>query len=551
LKNFHEFVMALLRWKKGSSIHHHALLVGKGQAFLACARADATRKSRTAVVNVIQAAIDAGVDPRSAWIYTTGSVDWACVGMARLQTRGGYIFYAGAGGALNCYLAAREGFGPVEEDEWPAPWSRKPEHWQALAPGARTLATWASALKNKTLFKPNWVPVKELQTKCSAAVTAVEGLAVGTGRGATTLAKFFDPSATGAFDIVSALKSQPEKDEFFSLLAQELVFRLSGRVETKVDADQIGHNIGSLMVDSANRVVGWAVNTNHQNGTYHGETNLVQAHEAHGNAALPKGGTMYTSLEPCEMCSGVIRTSVQAGDANFRVLYIQADKTLKGTALTRDDSPVKMKPSPAASVGGTLVTGAVFGDALAERQKALAARDKGFLAPTRFLRHDDALQVFKLAGEQRASTSGTHATNMANAFVRPEGVALAAHEQRAGRAAIQHGLSTPRRPDDIRRYTGGYARDDLDLLPVRRVMLERPAPRAYDDSSIGIKVRPVDPVLLKLAQDLDKLSVRFRRVFDAWMDTDGAVKAAPEKARLLKQVTDFLDKAEAACKTRA
>lgn len=551
MDNFHEFVMQLLLWKKGSSTHDHALLVTESMVFAVCARSDAGRgQTATAVVNVLQAAIDAGIDVKSAWIYTTGAPTWACKGMARLQTRGGCIFHPGSGG-LACYAADRSNPGAVEKKNWGWAWSSKVSNWNDLAPaGTDTLATWAGKIKGKTRFRGRYVPVLELQDKCAVAATKVESLAVSTGRQGSTLTKFFDPSGIGTFDLVQQLKTPEEKDEFFSLLAQELVYRLRGRVERSVKDDQVGHNIGSVMVDSAWRVVGWSVNTNHLNGTFHGETNLVQANESHGQKALPKGGTMYTSLEPCEMCSGVIRTAVASGDTGFRVLYIQPDLTLGTTALKLVDSPVKMKASPAASTGGTIKKGVTFGDALTERQKALAQSDEGYLAPTRFLRHGNALQVFNLAGQQRATMSQAPSLDLARTNVHTQGVGVAALEQRSERQAIQRGLNVARPVEDIRRFSGTPTgiRDDSVLLDLRRKPLEPEIRR--DDMFVGWtppKRPEVDPVLRKLADDLDKLSVRFKRVFKEWFDANGQRQTTAEKARLLKQVTDFLDRARAAC----
>lgn len=552
MENFHEFVMELLLWKKGTSGEHHALLVTQNLVFAACARADGARgQTATAVVNVLQAAIDAGVDVKTAWIYTTGAPTWACKGMARLQTRGGCIFYPGSGG-LECYSADRAKPGLLEQKHWGWAGSNKADQWWELRRGADTPAVWAGKIKGKTRYRGRYVPLNELQASCASAATKVESLAVSTGRQASTLTKFFDPSGIGAFDLVQQLKTPEAKDEFFSLLAQELVYRLRGRVERSVRDDQVGHNIGSVMVDSAWRVVGWSVNTNHLNGTFHGETNLVQANESHGQKALPKGGTMYTSLEPCEMCSGVIRTAVASGDTGFRVLYIQPDLTLGTTALKLVDSPVKMKASPAASSGGTIKKGLTFGDALTERQKALARSDEGYKAPTRFLRHGDALNVFNLAGQQRASLSQAPSLDLARANVHAQGVGVAALEQRSERQAIQRGLNVVRPLEDIRRFSGTPTgiRDDSALLDLRRKPLEPEIRR--DDMFVGWtppKRPQVDPVLRKLADDLDKLSARFKRVFEEWFDANGERQTAAEKARLLKQVTDFLDRAQAACTT--
>jgi deoxycytidylate deaminase len=560
MNNFHEFAMELLLWKKGTSAHDHALLVvGNDLRFAACARADlgARPGTGTAVINVLQSAIDAGVNVKSAWIYTTSGVGWGCAGMARLQTRGGHIFYPGEHGVLKCYCADRTNFGPVAPEKRGWGWSNKADHWSQLGRGATLRNTWFQAIKGKTWFRAKYVPVVNLQANCSAAAAAVESLAVSTGRAATTLTKFFEPGAAGAFDIVNELKTPAEKDAFFSLLAQELVYRLRGRTDDKVDPAQVGHNIGSVMVDAAYRVVGWAVNTNHLNGTFHGETNLVQAHEAHGKPTLPKGGAMYTTLEPCEMCAGVIRSAVAGDDKAFRVQYIQPDRTLAQTALTREDSPVKMGASPAASEGVGLGKGVRFGQELSRRQDVLA-RDthESYKAPTKFLRHDRALDVFRIAGQQRLGMSDAPALSGARTSVRQEGNLAAALDQRALRQELQRGFNTPRPVSEIKKYGNmpSGARDDLALLPLRRAPLQH-APLQHglsrDDFYVGWQPprRVVDPVLVQLAAELDKLSEKFREVFDDWFATHGTSRTNAEKARLLKQVTDFLDRARTACMT--
>jgi deoxycytidylate deaminase len=547
MNNFHEFCMELVQWKKGTSAHEHALLVTSGMKFV-CARANG-RTSGTAIVNVIQAAIDAGCDVAEAYIYSTSGISWACAGMARLQTRGGLIFYPGTTHALECYRAHRTHFGPVAPKAWPSVWSARSDVWIELARGGTALGTWVASIRAKNRARSRYAPLLTLQDQCATAGDVMHALAVSTGRADATLTQFFDPTATGMFDVVQQMRTPAARDEFFSLLAQELVYRLRGRVAPDVRADLAGHNIGSLMVDSAWRVVGWAVNTNSLNGTYHGETNLVQAHEAHGKLALPKGGTMYTTLEPCEMCSGVIRNAVASGDTGFRVLYIQPDRTLAQTALTRGDSPVKMSASPAASAGGTIAAGRTFGAELSARQDTLATSHQSFLAPTRFLRDDRALQVMNLAAQQRVAVSDAPALGTAQASVRRMGESAAIAEQQTARRALQLGLMQPRSAAEIRRHAGTPtgARDDSARFDVRHAPLRPEARR--DDFYVGFapRVRTVDPALVQLARDLDRLSVRFRGVLDAWLNTNGAAQTTAEKARALRQVTDFLDRAHAAC----
>jgi hypothetical protein len=208
-----------------------------------------------------------------------------------------------------------------------------------------------------------------------------------------------------------------------------------------------------------------------------------------------------------------------------------------------------MSAAPAASAGGTITAGRTFGAELSARQTTLASTDEGYLAPTRFLRHDRALQVLNLAGQRRVAVSDAPALGTAQAAVRRMGESAAATEQLAARRALQTSLMQPRSAAEIRRYAGTPTgtRDDSARFDVRHAPLRPEARR--DDFYVGFapRVRTVDPALVQLARDLDGLSVRFREVFDAWFTANGAAQTTAEKARALRQVTDFLDRAHAAC----
>jgi tRNA(Arg) A34 adenosine deaminase TadA len=111
---------------------------------------------------------------------------------------------------------------------------------------------------------------------------------------------------------------QAERDEIFSLAVLDMVYR-----DWQANPNGRGHNIGSILVGSDNRPVFWARNsvTVTGNATQHGEVRLIQAFlGCSGIGKYMSGYTIYTTLEPCAMCTGMI-----AMTQLDRVVYVQAD----------------------------------------------------------------------------------------------------------------------------------------------------------------------------------------------------------------------------------
>ncbi len=122
--------------------------------------------------------------------------------------------------------------------------------------------------------------------------------------------------------------AQTERDRIYTLLAYAVVLKDWQEANA---GEPRGHNIGSVLVDSEGKVVFWARNSNKitGNGTQHGEVRLIRNYLHQVKTYNLKEHTVYTTLEPCAMCSGMmVLTSIK------RTVYGQTDPGF-GKALER------------------------------------------------------------------------------------------------------------------------------------------------------------------------------------------------------------------------
>ncbi len=103
-----------------------------------------------------------------------------------------------------------------------------------------------------------------------------------------------------------------------------------------------GHNIGGVVVDDKLEVVNWERNSNEAmcNGTQHGEVRMMLKQLNRTGSSTLKRFQIYTSLEPCMMCSGMM---MQQGV--LRTLYMQTDNAFGKNIerLTIDTSAVPVR----------------------------------------------------------------------------------------------------------------------------------------------------------------------------------------------------------------
>ncbi|PTS85765.1 hypothetical protein DBR00_08375 [Pseudomonas sp. HMWF032] len=132
----------------------------------------------------------------------------------------------------------------------------------------------------------------------------------------------------------SSHSAPSERDEILSLLTMAMVEK-----DWQKNTNGRGHNIGSILVDKSNTPVFWARNSvrNRDDATQHGEVRLMQSFLQCPNVGKYLDGySVYTTLEPCAMCSGMLAmTKVK------RIIYLQKDPAFgrTGEALRKIKYP--------------------------------------------------------------------------------------------------------------------------------------------------------------------------------------------------------------------
>lgn len=122
---------------------------------------------------------------------------------------------------------------------------------------------------------------------------------------------------------------QQELDYFYSLMAYAVVYK-DWQHNHKKDSSR-GSNIGAILVDSNKFVVNWSRNSVNitKNESQHGEVRLIQSYLDKTHSLSLNGFSIYTTLEPCAMCSGMMKMTEL-----YRTVYGQTDPAF-GKALER------------------------------------------------------------------------------------------------------------------------------------------------------------------------------------------------------------------------
>ena len=182
---------------------------------------------------------------------------------------------------------------------------------------------------------------------------------------------------------------QKERDAIYMLAAYAVVYNdwQDGSGKKR------GHNIGSVLVAPDGRIVNWARNCNAAlaNGTQHGEVRLMVGYLNRVGGYSLKDYTIYTSLEPCAQCSGMmVLTSIK------RTVYGQTDPGY-GKAIER----LKLDSKKWNPAGYTPYPRPVISDRSESEYCAQleAAYEKAGGSITQFLLTDQAKAIFRAATE--------------------------------------------------------------------------------------------------------------------------------------------------------
>lgn len=92
-----------------------------------------------------------------------------------------------------------------------------------------------------------------------------------------------------------------------------------------------GHNIGAVAVGQDDRILGWAVNVSEVSRCFHAESLLVVKLLGSGIDLKNIKLRIYATLEPCQMCSGLITTMCPGA----KVIYGMPDAKIKNSSLAR------------------------------------------------------------------------------------------------------------------------------------------------------------------------------------------------------------------------
>jgi tRNA(Arg) A34 adenosine deaminase TadA len=342
-------------------------------------------------------------------ISTTAPPTEACLGMARMCGIGAISYLAS--GQVNEVTCKRTGTTKVSyrTPDFGGPYPNVTGYQGKTAVNVN----WASAPANFKDHLQNWA---KAYSQNPGTKDTVEGKSAGSAGRMPMLGpgpiSTFRSSGLEYLGLKSMVTDQTVLDNVLMMMTFDMVAQVCGYTTSDKGVTSVavggrsksyaGQNIGSLLSDADGNIVGWGFNTNKENTTRHGETNLILNYIASNpGEPLPAGGTIYTTLEPCEMCSGVIARTVKTGDT-FRVIYGQKDDNVFLTALQRKVNPgITMEGSKANLVTPEMIksgtaagaTNSLVGS-MKEAQRLKIETSQSFKATTKFLKEQSTYEWY-------------------------------------------------------------------------------------------------------------------------------------------------------------
>jgi tRNA(Arg) A34 adenosine deaminase TadA len=338
---------------------------------------------------------------RGYTISTTAPPTEACLGMARMC--GVFCIYHLSGTSIKKITCKRSG---TTNDFYSTSFKGSIPNVTKLDTRNRRMdVAWYNTPDKYPVSLGNWLAALAGRTDyLGTAATAARNNVIGT---TAPLISSFASTGLEYISLKTLIPDQEVLDNVMMMLAFEMVAQVSGYATSdrgvargvggQRSGKYRGQNIGSLLVDEEGNIIGWGFNTNKENSTRHGEVNLiVNFFSANPGDLLPNGGTIYTTLEPCEMCSGFIARAVHTG-YKFRVIYGQKDDNVTSTALQRIANPaIAMSASKANLASPAMIrSGSGVG---ASRSLVTAIgksqKDQNVIETTKFLKMKSTYEAF-------------------------------------------------------------------------------------------------------------------------------------------------------------
>ncbi|MGN6648720.1 hypothetical protein [Trinickia sp.] len=195
-----------------------------------------------------------------------------------------------------------------------------------------------------------------------------------------------DTSALPFYEGVPTVAGNRNSVTHRDAILMKLAFALVGETWSSTTAPRmrgdrlpIGNNIGAILTDASSNIIAWSVNVaGGDNGpTCHAECALVRA-VIQKEGAVPSGYRLYTSLEPCYMCGGILSTFC----SKWSIFYGQSDATIKNNALRRSGRQTQVRATSAMAIEALYTTGKSGGP-------------WGAGETLKFLRDEDSRKAFK------------------------------------------------------------------------------------------------------------------------------------------------------------
>ncbi|NTX15735.1 Bd3614 family nucleic acid deaminase [Myxococcus sp. CA056] len=102
-----------------------------------------------------------------------------------------------------------------------------------------------------------------------------------------------------------------------------------------------GQSVGAVLVDGTGKILSWSVNTAYDNACFHAEVNLLHAYLGR-HQQLPDGfAILYTTLQPCHMCAGLIAGLIEQGH-ELQVVYGEHDTHYSGGRTVLDEKNAQL-----------------------------------------------------------------------------------------------------------------------------------------------------------------------------------------------------------------